>query len=291
MMIFKLFTKKIFRFYNTIKFSINSYSYLTTLFNLERKVVNDIELNDEEYYQLKSFTEKVPEEIKFYVDIGSGDGVNGSCTLKLAKNDNWKGLAIDRGKPIYSSYIYRHNKDIIFTQNTVTPKNIGNILKSYSVNKNFGFLNLDIDSYDYEVMEAILTSGYKPLIISIEINEVIPPPIEFYVRFDKVKISELMVDHFFGCSLTAANKLLKSNNYNLAGVYKNNAFFILSTFLEIENKEEFEAYSEGYLNLEDKDEVFPYNKNLNHIFSKEPKDQLKFFQNRFKEKESQYILK
>ena len=52
-------------------------------------------------------------------------------------------------------------------------------------------------------MEAILTSGYKPLIISIEINEVIPPPIEFYVRFDKVKISELMVDHFFGCSLTA----------------------------------------------------------------------------------------
>ena len=95
-MIFKLFTKKIFRFYNTIKFSINPYSYLTTLFNLERKVVNDIELNDEEYYQLKSFTEKVPEEIKFYVDIGSGDGVNGSCTLKLAKNDNWKGLAIDR---------------------------------------------------------------------------------------------------------------------------------------------------------------------------------------------------
>ena len=43
--------------------------------------MNDIELNDEEYYQLKSFTEKVPEEIKFYVDIGSGDGVNGSCTF------------------------------------------------------------------------------------------------------------------------------------------------------------------------------------------------------------------
>ena len=219
-----------FRFYNTLKYSKKSYSYLTTAFNLERKVDNNIELDDDEYFQLKNYLDKIPKEKKFYVDIGSGNGVNGSCTLRLAKDDGWKGLAIDRGSPIYISYIYRNLKNITISQNTVTPNNIEYIFKSYSLDISFGFLNLDIDSYDYEVMKSILSSGYRPLIISAEINEVIPPPIEFYVRFDNVNISELLVDHFFGNSLTAINKLLNSYEYNLVGVYQNNAFFVLSTF-------------------------------------------------------------
>lgn len=281
---------KIFRFYNTLKFSLKSYSYLTTLFNLERKVLNNIELSDEEYFQVKYFTDKVPEVNKFYIDIGAGDGVNGSCTLKLAMNDNWKGIAIDRGRPIYSNFIYRKTEDIIFMQNTVTPKNIDNIFKSYSVNKNFGFLNLDIDSYDYEVLEAILLSGYEPIVISVEINEAIPPPIEFYVKFDGVKIPELMVDHFFGCSLTSVNKLLKRYKYNLAKVYGNNAIFILKSFLLVDNKDEIQAYMDGYINLQNRDKIFPYNKELEHILSKSYDEKLAFFKDRFQKKESNYFL-
>lgn len=288
---FKNLYKKIFRLSNTIKYSKKSYSYLTTAFNLERKVDNNVELNDEEYFELKNYLDEVPNEKKFYVDIGCGNGVNGSCTLRLAKDDGWKGLAIDRGSPIYISYIYRNLKNITISQNTVTPNNVENIFKSYSLDSNFGFLNLDIDSYDYEVMKAILSSGYRPLIISAEINEVIPPPIEFYVRYDKVNNSELMVDHFFGCSLTAINKLLNSHNYNLIRVYRNNAFFVLRTFLKIEKKDELEAYVEGYFNLENRDDIFPYNIALNHIFKKSSDDKLNFFKKRFQQKESDYFLK
>lgn len=288
-MIFKL-KKKIYRLYNTINFSIKSYDYLSTLFNLERKVINSIELNDEEYFQLKDLTGKVPKKNKFYVDVGSGDGVNGSCTLGLAKNDGWKGLAIDRSRPIFSNYIYRNIKDVVFTQNTVTPNNIESILKSYSIGKNFGFLNLDIDSYDFEVLETILLSGYRPKIISAEINEVFPPPIEFYVKFNGVKNSELMVDHFFGCSLSSVNKLLAKYEYNLINVFRNNAFFVLKNFLNIESKDELNAYKEGYLEQHDRDEVFPYNVSLNHILKKTTNEQIIFFKERFKHKESNFFI-
>ena len=47
------------------------------------------------------------------------------------------------------------------------------------------FLNIDIDSYDLEVLVTILENSYKPDIVSIEINEKIPPPIYFKVTYDE----------------------------------------------------------------------------------------------------------
>ena len=56
--------------------------------------------------------------------------------------------------------------------------------------KNLTFINLDIDSYDLEIINQILDSGFKPDIVSIEINEKIPPPIYFSVTYDQKSLLE-----------------------------------------------------------------------------------------------------
>jgi hypothetical protein len=63
----------------------------------------------------------------------------------------------------------------------VTPNNVVSLLLANDTPKEFAFLNLDLDGYDYFVLEQILTH-YRPKLICKEINEKIPPPIKFSVK-------------------------------------------------------------------------------------------------------------
>ena len=57
------------------------------------------------------------------------------------------------------------------------------VLRTISMSSDF--LNLDIDSYDLEVMKKILEKNFRPKVISMEINEKIPPPIYFAAKFNE----------------------------------------------------------------------------------------------------------
>ena len=80
----------------------------------------------------------------------------------------------------------------------VTPLNLVNSQPGNEVPKNFELLNLDIDSYDLRVVETILSSGFRPQIISMEVNEKIPSGIFFTVEYDDEHYWK--GDHFYGCS-------------------------------------------------------------------------------------------
>jgi len=84
----KILPMKVILFLLTIKHFYNNYSIISYFANFERKIIKNTELGDEEYYQFEQFLHKVPIENKTYVDIGAGNGVNSSCTLQLAKNDD-----------------------------------------------------------------------------------------------------------------------------------------------------------------------------------------------------------
>jgi hypothetical protein len=105
----------------------------------------------------------------------------------------------------------------------ITPGNVVYTIRSVTDRTDPTFLDLDIDGYDYFVLEAILKS-YSPVMIMAEINEKIPPPIRFAVKYsDDYKWD---ASHFFGMSLSKLTDLLDRFGYDLVDLTYNNAFAI-----------------------------------------------------------------
>lgn len=166
---------------------------------------------------------------KYCVDIGASDGLTFSNTYPLF-NSGWRGVCIECDPEKFAdlSDVHINSNDVQLMNCFATPQNILDIFKIHKVPKEFGFLSLDIDSYDYYVLEKIL-SKYKPAVICAEINEYFPPPICFalkYGTFDKLP-------NAVGQSITMLNKLLFKNDYTLVHLEYNNAFAVHNSKLDL----------------------------------------------------------
>lgn len=287
--IVKILPLKLLKFILASKHFLINFQLILKFAELDRKILKNVELNDYEFKGFENFLSDIPEPHKIYVDIGAADGVNSSCTLNLAKDYGWSGVCFEYGSLTKISYAYRKFNNINLCQVKVKPDNISSLLFSYNIEKNFGFLNLDIDSYDLPVMESILIAGYKPYIISMEINEKIPPPIEFFVYFNnKFKPTG---NHFYGCSISSANKLLSKHGYFLNHLQGNNALFLNREFYKENIKSVENIYTVGYLNLADRKKLFWYNKDMEILEKLEKNEAIDFINNKFKQYSGQYFIK
>jgi len=231
-------------------------------------------------------------DFNYFVDIGASDGVSSSSTLEFAKMPNWHGLSIEYDDSKFSKlqYVYRKYKNISLANKKVTPNSIVDILHDYEVPKNFSFLNIDIDSYDLEVSKSLFQLGYRPDIVSIEINEKIPPPIYFNVKYDQEHFWQ--GDHFFGCSLTAAIEEFSKFDYLLAEFRLNNAIFVnLIKFPELTPKNASIAYEEGYKSIKNRKELFKYNHDVEILHELNNDEKIVFINNLFKKYKNMYELK
>lgn len=231
-------------------------------------------------------------DFNYFVDIGASDGVSSSSTLEFAKMPNWHGLSIEYDDNKFSKlqYVYRKYKNISLANKKVTPDSIVDILLDYEVPKNFSFLNIDIDSYDLEVSKSLFQVGYRPDIVSIEINEKIPPPIYFNVKYDQEHFWQ--GDHFFGCSLTAAVEEFSKFDYLLAEFRLNNAIFVnLIKFPELTPKNASIAYEEGYKSIKNRKELFKYNHDVEILHELNNDEKIVFINNLFKKYKNMYELK
>ena len=50
------------------------------------------------------------------------------------------------------------------------PDNIVQLFREFQVKTHFDLLSVDMDSYDWFILERILEAGYKPRVIVVEIN-------------------------------------------------------------------------------------------------------------------------
>tara|TARA_S200000501_G_scaffold182490_1_gene171934 strand:+ start:34 stop:933 length:900 start_codon:yes stop_codon:yes gene_type:complete len=231
-------------------------------------------------------------DFNYFVDIGASDGVSSSSTLEFAKMPNWHGLSVEYDDNKFSKlqYVYRKFKNISLANKKVTPESIADILLDYEVPKNFSFLNIDIDSYDLEVSKSLFQLGYRPDIVSIEINEKIPPPIYFNVKYDQKHFWH--GDHFFGCSLTAAVEEFSKFDYLLAEFKLNNAIFVnLVKFPEITPKNASIAYEVGYKSIKNRKELFKYNHDVEILHKLNNDEKIVFINNLFKNYKNMYELK
>src|ERR1051325_889990 len=193
--------------------------------------------------------ELVPDDgVRTVVDIGAGNGVRWSNSYALVL-EGWKALGIEADPHKYEllSQVYRRFPNAHACHRRVQPELINELLEGFGIEKNFSVLCLDIDGNDYWILSAIL-SRFRPRLIITEINEKIPPPLRFAVKYDQ---DFRLRHHFYGYSIAALEDLAKRHDYGILRLEYNNAFIapreFADTFIDAAT-----AYDQGYRNRPDR---------------------------------------
>lgn len=184
----------------------------------------------------------------FAVDIGASNGRCSSNTLWLFEN-GWSGFCVeyDPQKFVFLADNYKELRDVMLCRVKITPDNVLKLLGFFCI-KGIDFLNIDIDGYDFFVLDAILRQ-YRPSIISAEINQSIPPPIKFSVKYNPGYW--WASDGFFGQSISQIELLCDAYRYQIACLEYNNVFLVPSEIAKESPVSAVNAYKGGFLNRSD----------------------------------------
>lgn len=220
------------------------------------------------------------------VDIGAGNGVRRSNSYALLL-EGWKGLGVeaDLQKYVLLSRAYRHFPCARACHSRVDPDNVMSLFEEFDIESDFGVLCLDIDGNDYWVLDAIL-SKFRPGLVVTEINENIPPPLRFLVRFDP---DFQLRRHFYGYSIAALEDLCEKHDYGILQLEYNNAFLapreLGGKFRDAES-----AYREGYLDKQDRRKRFASNLDMEILLSLSPEEGMEFLHDFYGSEAGNYYL-
>lgn len=219
----------------------------------------------------------------YLVDIGAADGIRQSSTSEFLKLNTWQGALFELNPESFSrlAFLYCSSDSVSLAKIKVTPDNVVKIFEGMEVPQTFEYLNIDVDSYDLSILRTLLDAGYRPEIISMEVNEKFPPNIYFEVLYTKDHFWR--GDHFFGCSLTAAHETLSRRGYSLDSLEYNNAIFVDSKMALVKESEInlLTIYQNGYLLKSDRKALFPWNKDFENIHSLDSNTAIKFLNEKF----------
>lgn len=223
------------------------------------------------------------------VDIGAGDGVRGSNTYALFLK-GWRGVGFEGDERRARRLIraYKNFEGVSARHALVTPSNVAALLREQGIRRDFGVLSLDIDGYDYFVLDSILKE-FRPRVVVTEINEKIPPPVRFVVRYDP---AFRLRHHFFGYSIASLEELCERHSYSLLALEYNNAFIApreLAAGLRALDAET--AYRSGYLERPDRRERFPDNQDMEALHSMTPEEAAAFIDKFFSRHRGTYELR
>jgi hypothetical protein len=255
--------------------------------NASRMVVREVKRifasnnysNLDEQAIVKGYLSTISLENKYCVDIAASDGICMSNSYALYK-EGWGGLAVEFDAVKFSSLAnsYVGFQNVKLAKCMVTPLNVLSLLSANEVPIEFDFLNLDIDGYDYFVLEQIL-ERYRPKLICAEINEKIPPPIKFTVKWNPEYC--WAEDHFYGQSISQLHMLATKHQYALVELHYNNAFLIPLEYSRKPALTPEEAYQSGYLGKPDRKKKFPWNDNMEEVLHLKPDEALNYINNYF----------
>lgn len=214
-----------------------------------------------------------PDHNRTAVDIGAGDGMRWSNTYALFLN-GWRGVGVefDSRKFVKLARAYKYFPDVYACRNRATPNNVVALMQSYEIPEDLAVLSIDIDGNDYWVLRAIL-SQFRPQLIVTEINEKIPPPIRFVVKYDP---NFQLRHHFFGYSMAVLADLCKEFGYAILTLEYNNAFLAPKELAAERAVEAQAAYAAGYLGREDRKEKFGLNFDMERLYSLSAEEAIEF---------------
>src|SRR5688572_7773809 len=159
-----------------------------------------------------------------FVEIGSGR--SGGNAALLAYECGWSGLMIDIVPEAIESLRDRfsHNPGVVGVAAAVSPENINQILSAHGFTGEVDLLSIDIDSYDYWVLEAL--SVVSPRLLVVEYNAGLGA--ERAVTIPKHAALDDIPRTYRGASLAALEKLARQKHYRLVvcDPTGTNAFFL-----------------------------------------------------------------
>ena len=210
---------------------------------------------------------------QFFIDIWASN-VSNESQSEILLEYGWSGIMFEcdpKKYPIQKEKM--KDKNVLVLSNKITPINILNLLEENNVPDGF-YLSLDIDGYDFYVLEQILTK-YKPEFIISEINEKIPPPIKFSVNFNEDYFWD--GTHYYGYSISMLENILEKYGYKIKRLDFNNV--ILIPGIQTENISE--VYNNGYLHRPERQHIFSYNYDFENIYGMLKEEQISFINNKF----------
>lgn len=162
----------------------------------------------------------IPQHKSNFLEIGWGRG-SVNCCKNLAINHKFNGTGIDR----------KSQKQIVDNVNVIVKEITLNDI-DYIINlegKDPTVFSLDIDSYDWHLLKALLLKGFRPKIICHEYNSMLGPNEAITRALNKNTVYNK--DKLFGASLKAYKKIL-SDQYNFVTVDSSgvNAFWLRKDF-------------------------------------------------------------
>jgi hypothetical protein len=221
------------------------------------------------------------------VDIGAGNGVRWSNSYALLL-EGWRVIGIEADQQKFSllTRVYRNSPRAHAAHCRAEPENIVSLFRSLDIEKNFSVLSLDIDGNDYWVLETILSS-FRPSLIVTEINEKIPPPIRFVIKYDP---DFTLRHHFYGYSIASLADLCARHGYGILELEYNNAFLApkelgSSRFIDAET-----AYADGYRNRPDRKQRFQLNFDMEELLSMTPEEGMAFLREFYFKDAGNYCL-
>ena len=200
----------------------------------------------------------------YVVDIGASYGVSSDPVFSFISNPMYRGLCIEGSEEKTLTLKNRTNFDIC--NKFIYPHNVISIFKSYNVPSDLDILKIDIDGFDLEVLRELLKE-YKPKIIIAEINEKIPPPILFEVKYkENYSWDE---SHCFGFSIKSGEQLMDKNRYKILEIFELNNILCVNEELcstlgndltnDVEN-----LYKTQYVENMNRHSILPWNSNVNY---------------------------
>jgi hypothetical protein len=162
-----------------------------------------------------------------FVEIGVGDGLENMTTFWLAQG--WKGCWLEGDEKSVAAI--RENfwqplasGDLQLKQAFITAENIGDLLASLSVPKEFDLFSLDIDRNTWFVWQAL--KAYHPRVAVIEYNASWPADVDWTVEYRPDLVHNCTA--YMGASLKAYERLGAELGYALVGCDLGgiNAYFV-----------------------------------------------------------------
>lgn len=218
----------------------------------------------------------------YVVDIAAGDGINMSPTLPLYSR-GWSGLAVegDPGRFSELAQTYEIFPAVNLARTMVTPDTVAPLFRATGVPKAFDILNLDIDGYDLAVFDAIICGGFRPKVATIEINQYVPPPVFFTVRYSPDY--HFHRDEFFGCSIVALEECARRHGYVLEGLAFNNAFLVSPDHADrVQPVTPQSAWTSGFRDQPDRERLFSDSAESVRLHSLPPEHMLAALKDKFR---------
>jgi hypothetical protein len=203
--------------------------------------------------------------------------------------DGWAGIAVELDATRFAmlAIAYRHFPNVNLIKTRILPGNASSILKSCMCPRDFSLLNLDIDGYDFFVLDQLL-SDFRPSLICVEINENIPPPVQFTVKYD---VNHTWVgDHFHGQSIAKCYELCKKYKYEIVELHYNNLFIVPKELNRFDALSPEKAYEIGYKNKTDRSKKFPWNSDMEVLLTMGREDAIQFLREKFSKYDGRFIV-